>query len=622
MKNYLLCTLFSVICYSVTIGQGIELQPCGTKDPTIQQIDEMIRFNENWISKRNTGTNCLAIKAHVFRNNDGSEGISNEDLAIGLSYLNAFYYDAGLEFYYCGSPDYINNTDLYNYNEDSPDNDSETDIRSAINMSNEAINILFVKNITLSGGFGACGYAYFPHSDNYYNFIMMNEGCTAAAPNGTYVHEVGHYFNLYHTHQGTNQGPMSTYAENVARTGGQANCTTAGDLLCDTHADPQYNPAEFNYYTCTYTGTGQDQYGQYYTPPIDNVMSYYPDHCGGIFTPQQYIRIQQGYDMRDGYPAYSFDCTPPVVNAPSSLNAVVDNSVTLTWTDNATNEIGYLVERSAVGPTAGFKAIIGAGVQENITSYSDYDIEANTHYWYRVKPINGDCNNYSPVVDVMTGLIYCEAGSQTCDEYIARVQVGTIDHMSSCSPGGYENYTSIMTTMNSGDFYPITVTNGNPIFAMDYCGIWIDWNADGDFDDAGELIPMVDSIGPGPYTATITPPNFASAGHKVMRIRITYNQAPQSCGIDTYGEVEDYTIVLQNNCGSNFRYWTGMSSSDSWNETDNWDCAIPSSADQIVLPENSPPSRVYNGMTAHGHTLDVRLGASLTVEKGAIMTIE
>ena len=57
----------------------------------------------------------------------------------------------------------------------------------------------------------------------------MNNLCV---DNGsTFIHEMGHFFNLYHTHTTTNG------EENVLRN----NCTWAGDGFCDTPADPRLN---------------------------------------------------------------------------------------------------------------------------------------------------------------------------------------------------------------------------------------------------------------------------------------------------------------------------------------------------------------------------------------------
>jgi len=135
---------------------------------------------------------------------------------------------------------------------------------------------------------------------------------------------------------------------------------------------------------------------------------------------------------------------------------------------------------------------------------------------------------------------YCTA-TGGCDEYISRVQLNEIDNTSGCTQ--YGNYTDQVTYMSVGNTYQITVTNGNPIYSQDKCGLWIDWNQNEVFDDT-ESIPMSGSPGVGPYTANITPPPGAKPGPTRLRTRIVYYGSPQPCGSSVYGEVEDYTVYV------------------------------------------------------------------------------
>ncbi len=134
----------------------------------------------------------------------------------------------------------------------------------------------------------------------------------------------------------------------------------------------------------------------------------------------------------------------------------------------------------------------------------------------------------------------CAAGSGICDECINQVQVGTIDNSSDCSQGGYADYTSLSTNMSKTLGYSITVTN-LPAYDEDLCGIWADWNMDGDLNDEEETITV--SGGPEIFTATITPPANAVEGNSRLRIRIhNWNEPTDPCGNSLKGEVEDYTI--------------------------------------------------------------------------------
>jgi hypothetical protein len=151
---------------------------------------------------------------------------------------------------------------------------------------------------------------------------------------------------------------------------------------------------------------------------------------------------------------------------------------------------------------------------------------------------------YGEVEDYTLNIIpptYCSAGSNTCDEYISNVSIGSINNSSACSSGGYADYTSISTNIVEGSSLAITVSNGLS-YSADQCGIWVDWNNNIDFTD-DPAITVTGSPGGGPYSANIICPADANAGAKRMRIRIHYNdEATSSCGTSVYGEVEDYTL--------------------------------------------------------------------------------
>jgi hypothetical protein len=147
--------------------------------------------------------------------------------------------------------------------------------------------------------------------------------------------------------------------------------------------------------------------------------------------------------------------------------------------------------------------------------------------------LNIDVTEYVPA--------YCAAGGG-CDEFIENVSVGAIDNTTGCD--GYADFTAQMTDMTVGIGYPITITNGNP-YSSDQCGIWVDWNADLDFEDPGEQVTVTGTPGNGPYTATITPPPGSVIGETRMRIRLTYTGDVLPCGTTTYGEVEDYTVNVR-----------------------------------------------------------------------------
>jgi hypothetical protein len=138
-------------------------------------------------------------------------------------------------------------------------------------------------------------------------------------------------------------------------------------------------------------------------------------------------------------------------------------------------------------------------------------------------------------------LAYC-AASGGCDEYIGSVQFGTINNSTGCDE--YADYTSISTELEKGETYPITITNPQP-YSTDIAGVWIDWNKNESFDDAGEFFTTT-SAGGATFTANITVPADAATGATRMRVRLQYGGTLASCGTTSFGEVEDYTVVVAN----------------------------------------------------------------------------
>jgi len=357
------------------------------------------RINEN----KNAGYTQWPMRIHIIRKTDGTEGISLEDVTRGVANLNFMYSDINLE-YYIASVNYIDDDFYYDF---VNENTNEIDLLDA-HFVNDALNVFFMNSIEIPGFGFACGYALYPGNSVYNARIMMANGCTATVANGTFAHELGHHLNLPHTFNGTSGGNTHPNAEHVPRTGPQSNCSTKGDYLCDTEADPNAPGADIS--NCTYTGTETDVHGNTYDPPIANVMSYYSDGCGGHFTPGQYNRCSNAKTTRLGHTAYDIDGAGPMAVANPTSLAVTANGVsdiTLTWTDNASNELGYLIERSVDGG-ANFYGMELAGVGPGVTTYVDYDnIQGNTDYCYRVKAVNDNSDHYSNEACVTTANFVC-----------------------------------------------------------------------------------------------------------------------------------------------------------------------------------------------------------------------
>lgn len=140
---------------------------------------------------------------------------------------------------------------------------------------------------------------------------------------------------------------------------------------------------------------------------------------------------------------------------------------------------------------------------------------------------------------------YCAASSSnTSYEWISKVQLNTINNSTGAS-SGYADYSSISTSLNPGTTYSISLT---PTYSgstyTEYFKVYIDYNNDQDFDDAGENVyssPGTTST----VTGSFTVPSGTAAGAKRMRVIMKDGSISGPCISYTYGEVEDYTVDIK-----------------------------------------------------------------------------
>lgn len=157
-----------------------------------------------------------------------------------------------------------------------------------------------------------------------------------------------------------------------------------------------------------------------------------------------------------------------------------------------------------------------------------------------------DCND----------LVYCDASANSNSEHIALVAVGNINRTSD-NDGGYILVDDATTTLNAGSEYTITCSPGYSSASYnENFKAWIDFNSDEDFNDLGELI----FDAPSPTTTSIsgefTIPENITPGIVRLRVAMSYtpstsNVEPSECGEWTFGEVEDYCVMLDGPVGLN-----------------------------------------------------------------------
>ncbi|MCL1049867.1 GEVED domain-containing protein [Shewanella abyssi] len=100
------------------------------------------------------------------------------------------------------------------------------------------------------------------------------------------------------------------------------------------------------------------------------------------------------------------------------------------------------------------------------------------------------------------------------------------------------------TEINSGDVVQLTPGYASYRYG-EYWSVWLDLNADGDFDDTNELLIRTTSKSTEAVLATIIFADDVSIENTQLRVLVHPDPATDdSCGYDGYGDVNDYSVSI------------------------------------------------------------------------------
>lgn len=183
------------------------------------------------------------------------------------------------------------------------------------------------------------------------------------------------------------------------------------------------------------------------------------------------------------------------------------------------------------------------------TSYTAANLNPSSTYYWKVVAKNAagsatGCTVYSFTTMAPT---YCTAGAtSTSFEKISNVTFANINKNSTAT-AGYEDFTSTIGNVTAGQTYTFTASFTGTSYDKDHVLVWIDFNNDKDFNDAGEQV-LVTATKKSPWTGSITIPAGATATTTRMRVRLNDSGSSTSnitpCGTSTFGQVEDYTLNI------------------------------------------------------------------------------
>jgi hypothetical protein len=183
------------------------------------------------------------------------------------------------------------------------------------------------------------------------------------------------------------------------------------------------------------------------------------------------------------------------------------------------------------------------------------NLSKETLYDWRVM---ANCTNafqsvYSDTKQFTTYSNPCMAYGNNVNEGIDFFSLGTISRVSGKEVGGYYKSTQSTNLVKGSASNTVTISAAYPqgIGYGDYFAVYIDYNKNGTFTDAGEQVvaPTVQIISQSSnYTSTFSVPNNVPLGLTQMRVILRRpGTAIVPCATGFQGEVEDYDVNIVNN---------------------------------------------------------------------------
>lgn len=253
------------------------------------------------------------------------------------------------------------------------------------------------------------------------------------------------------------------------------------------------------------------------------------------------ITVDNGFSPQSDTVTVNYQAPVPCV-ATTSLSAsnITSSGATINWAAVASVN-NYTVEYKL----ASSATWIVASSTVTAISYALSGLTPSTLYDYRVKANCPSGSSPYTAAQLTTGTAYCASiGTNLTYMWTDLVQLGTINRPSG-KDGGYYNGTATSTNVVRGTAQTITFSSGftSTVYRM-YWRVWIDYNKNGVFTDAGEQVVSTNVSTAGNTSASFTIPTTALLGTTRMRVSSKYGAYSTPCETFTYGEVEDYSINI------------------------------------------------------------------------------
>lgn len=243
-----------------------------------------------------------------------------------------------------------------------------------------------------------------------------------------------------------------------------------------------------------------------------------------------------------------WDFTPPFHTTFTTLplcapaeNVQIETSVdsaTVSWVGSELNQYVVTLYKDGIYLDWFSGSGTSSGVFNGLLPNTTYEVQMIVQC-----PGSNEAESWFVFTTLPAPVLYCSSnGLNSTKNYLTRVSFAGINR-SSGSDAGYSDNTALMAEVTAGQTYVLTLRTGG-LPNKKYASAWIDFNADGDFDDPNEHVAFVSSKKNETINSTVTIPADAVSGTTRMRLIVNQHKSINACGPYAQGETEDYSVTI------------------------------------------------------------------------------